>query len=257
MLLLGLLLCALRLQTVLSDFVATLPVVNNVTTTFTNGTVLSVTSWHGRNTTSISWTYPAAAALDKIVVYEDKRATSVWLRTWNPLFPNVTDEVVDFDNATSIGDWCDQALYAPDKWGAFHSAAVLAASDVSAANKSTWFYTSTAGQNATIAAVAAPHTTGTIKVVLAEVGLFRVCLVPAGSLCYPSHCVTAEIYQPPEDYIEVDATSITEKTFTRFNLATIGATPFDWYWTVGNMPLNATPASLASAQTACSHLLSL
>jgi hypothetical protein len=247
MLLLGLLLCALRLAAVQADFVATLPVVNNAAQAFANGSVLSVTSWHGRNLTSITWNYPSAAALDKIVVYEDKRATSVWMRTWNPLFPNVTANATDFDDAASVGSWCDLPLYAPDKWGAFHSAAVLTASDVSAAGRPTWFYTSTAGQNETAAAAAVAQTGGTIKVVLAEVGLFRVCLVPDGSQCYPSHCVTVEIYQPPEDYIEVDSTSITEKTFTRFNLATIGATPFDWYWTVGNMPTNATPQSLVSA----------
>eukprot|EP00953_Heterococcus_sp_UTEX-ZZ885_P030240 15985-Heterococcus_DN1.PRE.2 len=141
------------------------------------------------------------------------------MRTWNPLFPNVTANATDFDDAASVGSWCDLPLYAPDKWGAFHSAAVLTASDASAAGRPTWFYTSTAGQNETAAAAAVAQTGGTIKVVLAEVGLFRVCLVPAGSQCYPSHCVTVELYQPPEDYIEVDSTSITEKTFTRWQHA--------------------------------------
>eukprot|EP00953_Heterococcus_sp_UTEX-ZZ885_P037501 19263-Heterococcus_DN1.PRE.1 len=124
------------------------PVLNAATKTFSNGTELVVQSHHARAQTTISWGISAAHNLDRIVVYQDKRASAAWLKTWNAYSPNATASMTNFDHDASVGSYCEHSAYSPDAWGAFHSAAVLAASDVSAADKPTWFYTSTRGQDA-------------------------------------------------------------------------------------------------------------
>jgi hypothetical protein len=229
--------------------ITSLPVINAAAKTFSNGTELVVQSHHARAQTTISWNIPAAHSLDRIVVYQDKYTSAAWLQTWNAYSPNATANMTNFDDPTSVGSWCDHLAYSPDKWGAFHSAAVIAASDVSAIDKPTWFYTSTTGQSAVTATAAAPAATGTVKVVLAEVGLFRVCLFSGAAVCAaPSYCVTAEVYQPPTDYLEIDATSIVASSLWRFNLVSTNSTSFDWLWLVGSMVGNETAASLVSSR---------
>jgi hypothetical protein len=224
------------------------PVINAAAKTFSNGTELVVQSHHARAQTTISWNIPAAHSLDRIVVYQDKYASAAWLQTWNAYSPNATANMTNYDDLTSVGSWCDKPAYSPDKWGAFHSAAVLAASDVSAVDKPTWFYTSTAGQNAVTATAATAAVTGSKKVVLADVGLFRVCFFSGAAVCpAPSYCVTAEVYQPPTDYLEIDATSIVDSTFTRYNLVSRNSTSFDWLWLVGSMDGSETPATMVSS----------
>jgi hypothetical protein len=223
------------------------PVINAAAKTFSNGTELVVQSHHARAQTTISWSISAAHNLDRIVVYQDKRASAAWLQTWNAYSPNATASMTNFDHDASVGSSCEHSAYSPDAWGAFHSAAALAASDVSAADKPTWFYTSTRDQNATTAAAATSAAAGTVKVVLADVGLFRVCLFRGAALCpAPTHCVTAEVYQPPTDYLEIDATSIVDSTFWRFNLVSRNSTSFDWLWMVGSMIGDETATSLVS-----------
>jgi hypothetical protein len=223
------------------------PVTNAAAKTFSNGTELVVQSHHARAQTTISWNIPAAHGLDRVVVYQDKHASAAWLKTWNAYSPNATASMTNFDDAASVGSWCEHSAYSPDAWGAFHSATVLAASDVSAIDKPTWFYTSTRGQNAVSATAASPAAAGTIKVVLADVGLFRVCMFAGAAVCpAPTYCVTAEVYQPPTDYMEIDSTSIVENTFTRYNLVSRNSTSFDWLWLVGSMDGSETPASMVS-----------
>ena len=235
--------------------------VSNSSATFANGTALTVTSWHARNLTTISWNHTAAHVLDKVVVYHDEAASVPWLRKWNAY---ILDPVgaVDFDDPASIGNWCQAALYAPDKWGAFHKASLYeSAAPWSAAGVSTWFYTGTHSQNKSAALEAPTSATaqGTVNVVLADVGLFRVCVVPGGapSGCVPTYCVSVEVYQPPEDYMEIEAGSIAEPTFTRFNSARRGATTLDWLWLATGLPDEETRQSLVSQQLSSAALRTL
>jgi hypothetical protein len=223
------------------------PVINAAAKTFSNGTELVVQSHHARAQTTISWNTPAAHGLDRVVVYHTKHASAAWLQTWNAYSRNATASMTNVDDVASVGSWCEHSAYSPDAWGAFHSAAVLAASDVSAIDKPTWFYISTASQNATTATAATPAAAGIVKVVLADVGLFRLCIFPGAAVCpAPSYCVTAEVYQPPTDYLEIDATSVVDSTFWRFNLVSTNSTSFDWLWMVGSMVGKETAASLVS-----------
>jgi hypothetical protein len=207
----------------------------------TAGTYLTAVSYHTREVTNITWSIPAlsASALDYIVVYEDKFQSHTWFQTWNPWLEDLDppDEAVDFTVVTDV-KWCNRTAVAPfvhDVRSAFHSPAVLARA---LSLNETLFYTGSKAREPNVTVTA----TGSASVALTEPGLYQVCVFLHSDLhpCLPSECLTVELYQPPYDYLEVESNNLVEPVTVRFNLASTNATPGDWYYSIGDLPLTAT-----------------
>jgi hypothetical protein len=216
----------------------------------TAGTYLTGVSYHTREVTNITWSIPvlSASALDYIAVYEDKFQSHTWFQKWNPWLEDLDppDGAVDLTVETAV-DWCNRTAVAPfvhDVRSAFHSPAVLARA---LSLNETLFYTGSKARVAN-AAVAA---TGGASIALTEPGVFKVCLFLHSDIdhCVPTECITVELYQPPYDYLEVESNNLVEPVTVRFNLASTNATPGDWYYSIGDLPLDATAQNTVS--TAC------
>jgi hypothetical protein len=229
-----------------TEFTNSEPVLTTAAKTF-NGTFLRVSAFHTRDVTNITWSVPAAraSAQDYIVVYEDKLASHTWFQTWNPWLVDL-DPPADAVDLSAVADvnWCDRTAVAPfvhDVMSAFHSPAVLAQA---LPLNETLFYAGSKAREPNVVVAAA----GSASVALTEPGLYKVCLFlqsPADP-CLPVECVTVELYQPPYDYLEVEANSLVEPVTIRFNMASTAATPGDWYYSVGNLSTTATAANTVS-----------
>jgi hypothetical protein len=214
------------------------PVLTAAANTFT-GTYLTAVSYHTREVTNITWSISAlsANALDYIAVYEDKFASHIWFQTWNPWLVDLDppEGSVNMTDATAV-KWCNTTAVAPFKHNvlsAFHSPAVLAQA---LSLNETLLYTGSKARVANTAVAA----TGTSSIALTEPGLFKVCLFlnSAADPCVPVECITVELYQPPYDYLEVESNNLVEPVTVRFNLASTNATPGDWYYSIGDLPLD-------------------
>jgi hypothetical protein len=182
------------------------------------GTYLTVESWTARTVTTIIWEVAPedAGKYDRVVVYEDALSSHTWLQSWNSWLEAESPPAGAVDLVTGGGpdDWCALTPYVYDRRGPFYSAAVLAQGlELSGG---AWFYTATQGQSAAAAAGAAAAASGggSAALVLAEVGVFQVCLflqaAAAPTQCVPAECVRVEVYQPDGDYLEVERYNIVE-----------------------------------------------
>ncbi|KAG5192544.1 7 transmembrane sweet-taste receptor of 3 GCPR-domain-containing protein [Tribonema minus] len=141
-----------------------------------------------------------------------------------------------YQNFTTLTDTqlCNVSEYRYDKNGSFYEPAKRAQGLVLTP---TWFYTNTLDQNGGSSVAA----TGTASVHLAEVGVWQVCLMRnRGAGCSKVECVQVDMYQPPYDYVEADAMSITDSVRIRYNLVSHNSYPTDWLWFVGSLPTTAT-----------------
>lgn len=197
------------------------PKISN-TSSFFNGTYISVTSWHARTLTNISWSIPLGVRnMSHVIsfVWEEK-GTASWLYGNENVssratpFPSSTsmshdDGVLVSDDGPSSNLSCtfrDNAFHSNSK-NAFFTDENRAFVTPDLANETTWWYTASLGQK-TPTVMTPTSGEGNASVLLSEPGLYSVCLLGDYETCSVEECVSISVYQPLYDFLEVRTVTI-------------------------------------------------
>jgi len=196
-----------------------------------DGDILSVTSWHARTLTNVSWNTPAPPINSSYVIalVWDEMATEErwWLsdtdnvsRAESP--PSSTSSTDDSQPPPIGGDVVDDTCYfredASRPNSAFSTDENRALVNVDLADEGTWWYTSSLGQgmpNATN--LTSTSGVGQASVLLSEPGFYTACLLLAtrdadgDETCEKEECLDITVYQPPYDFLEVRSVFFCER----------------------------------------------
>lgn len=191
-----------------------------------DGDLLSVTSWHARALTNVSWEIPSARhnASHIIAFSWDEEATEEawWLENADNISRAETPPSSTSSNTSSLSDdflgvagdvslypctFRPSAFHSQSK-DAFNTDAARQRISVDLADGRTWWFTATLGQEM-------PNTTsltsgeGQASVLLSEPGFYSACLLAVNGgdgdseTCLAEECVDFTVYQPPYDFLEV------------------------------------------------------
>lgn len=183
-----------------------------------NGDLLSVTSWHARTLTNVSWEIPSLRQnfTHLIVVTWDEESTE---ETWWPSDPDDNSRAESPPSSTmystyvpSIGE-DERPGACTYSWDAFNSQsndafamdANRALVTVDLADERTWWFTASLAQH-TPNATSPTSGVGQASVLLSEPGFYTACLllvVGDDETCPKEECVEFTVYQPPFDFLEV------------------------------------------------------
>lgn len=106
-------------------------------------------------------------------------------------------------------DICDLAAYVVDPLNPFDNEANFEGATVELQNFSTWWYTSTLGQDAQVASAVETYAdfsalaSGNASVLLGDPGFYYACLVPRDEDCIAVDCVQFLVHQPNDDFFQV------------------------------------------------------
>lgn len=101
-------------------------------------------------------------------------------------------------------DICDLDAYVVDLLDPFDTTEVFERATVDIQGSSTWWYTSTLGQDAEAASAAVSASdSGNASVLLADPGIYFACLVPSDEDCVAIDCVQFLVHQPNQDFFQV------------------------------------------------------
>lgn len=101
-------------------------------------------------------------------------------------------------------DICGLDAYVVDLLHPFDNKAVFEGATVELQNYSTWWYTSTLGQDAEAASAAvSAFDSGSASILLGDPGYYFACLVPMDEDCIAVDCVEFLVHQPNSDFFQV------------------------------------------------------
>lgn len=205
------------------------------------GNLLSVSSWHAQTMTNVSWEIPSVRqdASHIIAFTWDEEATEeAWwqadniTRAVSPLSPTSSlddDDPIVFDDdygTPTISDDPFPCIFRPSAFlsqskDAFNTDANRRLISVDLADKRTWWFTATLGQER-------PNTTsitsgvGQASILLSEPGFYSACLLTVigdddgdNATCLEEECINVTVYQPPYDFLEVGGQTFSLARFTR------------------------------------------
>lgn len=184
-----------------------------------DGDLLSVTSWHARTLTNVSWEVPwwRRNSTHLIVVTWDEEATE---ETWWPSDPDDNSRAQSPPSSTMFSTYfpsTGEDIAAPDlctyPWDAFSSQsndafvtdANRALVSVDLVDEHTWWFTASLDQDKPNA-TSPTSGVGQASVLLSEPGFYTACLllvVGDDETCPTEECVDFTVYQPPYDFLEV------------------------------------------------------
>lgn len=121
-----------------------------------------------------------------------------------PIFP---------DGMGAGSDICNFSAYVVDPLFPFDNENRSSETTVELLNKSTWWYTSTRGQDANAASNSTASETGTAVVLLGDPGFYIACLVLGDEDCSAADCLEFQVYQPHYDILQVRYSLHLQKTF--------------------------------------------
>eukprot|EP00752_Nemacystus_decipiens_P001785 g1725.t1 len=210
-----------------------------------NGTFISVEALDAVTLTTISWTLQGYVA-----VYFDRLGTDA-LRfapaenathsssstsiasSWIPV--NESEYAPLPEDLGPGADICDLGAYVVDPLHPFDNEAVFEGATVELHNYSTWWYTSTLGQDAEEAAAVSALDSGSASVLLGDPGYYFACLVPSDEDCVAVDCVEFLVHQPNSDFVQVSSTNIGAIVTVRFNVASFEVNLGDWGWVLAEV----------------------
>lgn len=189
-----------------------------------DGDLLSVTSWHARTLTNISWEvsdYRQSASHLIVFTWDEEATTSLWWESENGTSradspPSSTSSSTSSSYSPLIGeDAGDTCTFREDAFDshsqdAFNTDDNRALISVDLADGNTWWYTASLNQNRPVATTLTSGV-GQASVLLSEPGFYTACLlVVAGGdgdhggdeTCSTEECVDVTIFQPPYDFLE-------------------------------------------------------
>lgn len=183
-----------------------------------DGELLSVTSWHARTLTNVSWEIPLSRrnATHLIVVTWDEEATEeAW---WPPdtdtnsraesppssttsstYFPSIGEDLL-----LNVCTYSSDAFDSPSS-DAFVTDANRALVSVDLADERTWWFIASLGQDKPNA-TSSTSGVGQASVLLSEPGFYTACMllvIGDDETCPTEECVDVTVYQPPNDFLEV------------------------------------------------------
>lgn len=100
-------------------------------------------------------------------------------------------------------DVCNYTAYVVDPLHPFDNIDRSERATVEIQNYSTWWYTSTLGQDANATSAANASDTGSALTLLGEPGLYIACLILGDEECVAADCVKFYVYQPHYDILQV------------------------------------------------------
>ncbi|CAM9190156.1 unnamed protein product, partial [Hapterophycus canaliculatus] len=230
------------------------PRTSNASTTFDGDLLLSVTSWHARSLTNVSWDVPAErqdASHLVIFTWDEERTLSSW---WELGINNLSRaESPPTSASTSAylpsqsGDESPTCTFRQDAFdstsqNAFNTDPQRAQVSVDLADGSVWWYIASLGQERPEATTLSSGV-GRASVLLSEPGIYTACLLVIASdddgddheICSAEECVDIAVYQPPYDFLEASSTNIGNVITVGFNLASREAYSGDWGWVLGGV----------------------
>lgn len=186
-----------------------------------DGNFLSVTSWHARTLTNVSWNIPDSIqdATHLIVFTWDEEATEeAW---WLSFTDNISSRAVSRPSSTEsdssfLPDGDEGAFECTFQEDAFDSQSDDAFNtddnrehiSVDLTDGRTWWYTASLGQER-LNVTTATSGVGQASVLLSEPGFYTACLllISAGDddsdeRCPDQECVDITVYQPPYNFLE-------------------------------------------------------
>lgn len=188
------------------------PRVSDAGTTI-DGDFISVTSWHARSLTNISWDIPTSRqhAHHVIAFTWDEDATMDWLfdsdsnstRADNPpSFTSATSYYLPVEDE-SVFDACNfrSGAFNSSSEDAFYTDTNEALVSVKLTDGVTWWYTASFNQEMP---ASASNTSGVGKatVMLTKPGFYTACLLLPTETCIVEDCINITVYQPPYDFLE-------------------------------------------------------
>lgn len=130
------------------------------------------------------------------------RSSSSMSSLWTP--ENESDYTPFPEDLGPGADICDLDAYVVDPQHPFDNEAVFERATVELQNFSTWWYTSTLGQDAQAASAAVPASdSGSASVLLGDPGFYVACLVLSEEDCIAIDCVEFLVHQPNSDFFQV------------------------------------------------------
>lgn len=185
-----------------------------------DGNFLSVTSWHARTLTNVSWNIPDSTqdARHLIVFTWDEEATEeAW---WLSFTDNISSRAVSPPSASAsssappnAGDFVVACTFQEDAFDSqsddtFNTNGNRERISVDLADGRTWWYTASLSQERPNATTATSGV-GQASVLLSEPGFYTACLLllTAGGddshyECPDQECVDITVYQPPYNFLE-------------------------------------------------------
>lgn len=198
---------------------AVVPQTSNSSATY-DGDLLSVTSWHARTLTNISWEVPdSRQSASHVIVFtwDEEATTSLWWESDNGISrANSPPSSTSSYSPLIGGDASDTCTFREDGFDshsqdAFNTEENRASISVDLADGNTWWYTASLNQNRPEATTLTSGV-GQASVLLSEPGFYTACLlVVAGGdgdddddeTCSTEECVDVTIFQPPYNFLEV------------------------------------------------------
>lgn len=189
------------------------------------GDLISVTSWHARTLTDISWDIPASMqdSSHLIIFIWNEAATELWRfgetnvssradspplnasssssSTQSPSADSYTADIAGDEFVPLVCTGVSDAFESSPKDIYFTEENQALVTPALADGKS-WWYTASLDQDAPNA-TSPTSAVGEASVLLSEPGWYSVCLFLADSTCALEECVNITVYQPPYDFLEV------------------------------------------------------
>ncbi|CAN0248420.1 unnamed protein product, partial [Scytosiphon promiscuus] len=209
-----------------------------------NSTYISVQAWDAVTLTEIAWTLEG-----RIMVFFDGLATDV-LRfgTENETYSSSSSsrlsngldgqEVMYPGLPDTLGagsDICNLTAYVVDPLHPFDNEDIFKETTVELRNFSTWWHTSTLGQESEAASATSMSDSGSAMVLLGDPGVYFACVVSGDEECVAADCVEFVVYQPNNDFFQVSSTNVGAIVTVRFNVASFDANLGDWGWVLSGV----------------------
>ncbi|CAM9280664.1 unnamed protein product, partial [Pylaiella littoralis] len=234
-----------------------------------DGNFLSVTSWHARTLTNISWNIPDPTqdARHLIVFIWDEEATEeAW---WLSDNDNISSRAVSPPSSTASdsryvpyigGEEIVECTFQDDAFDSRSDDAFITDENrelvsVDLADGHTWWYTASLSQERPNATTATSGV-GQASVLLSEPGFYTACLLlvtggddSSDERCPDEECVNITVYQPPYNFLEasfIESTNLGAAITVRYNLASRSAYSGDWGWVLGGVDPSLTLADANS-----------
>lgn len=120
----------------------------------------------------------------------------------------------DLPNMLGAGsDICNLTAYVVDPLHPFENEDIFKETTVELGNFSTWWHTSTLGQERETSATST-SASGSALVLLGDPGIYFACLVPGDEECVAADCVEFVVYQPNNDFFQVSALKSTARVLS-------------------------------------------
>lgn len=107
------------------------------------------------------------------------------------------------DSLGAGSDICNLTAYVVDPLHPFENKDIFKETTVELQNFSTWWHTSTLGQETEAAPATSMSDSGSALVLLGDPGIYFACVVPGDEECVAADCVEFVVYQPNSDFFQV------------------------------------------------------